>query len=70
VARHSIISLDDAQTGKPVRMASPAGRFSGFKGEVRSLGPLLGEHTDAVLTRLLNYSAAQIQSLRNKGAIK
>jgi crotonobetainyl-CoA:carnitine CoA-transferase CaiB-like acyl-CoA transferase len=70
IARKSIISLDDAQTGKPVRMASPAGRFSGFKGEVRHLGPQLGEHTEAVLTELLNYSPSQIEALRKTGVIK
>lgn len=70
LARGSIISLDDAETGKPVRMASPAGRFSGFKGEVRSLGPLLGEHTDAVLGNLLHYTPEQIDALRKKGTIR
>ncbi len=70
IARKSVISLDDAETGKPVRMASPAGRFSGFKGEVRNLGPLLGEHTDTVLTELLNYSPEQIEALRKHGVIK
>ena len=70
IARKSIISLDDAETGKPVRMASPAGRFSGFKGEVRHLGPLLGEHTDAVLTKLLNYSPSRIEALREQGVIR
>ncbi len=70
IARKSIISLHDAETGKPVRMASPAGRFSGFKGEVRNLGPLLGEHTEAVLTEWLSYSLAQIEGLRAKGVVK
>jgi crotonobetainyl-CoA:carnitine CoA-transferase CaiB-like acyl-CoA transferase len=70
IARKSIISLDDAETGKQVRMASPAGRFSGFNGEVRSLGPKLGEHTDHVLRDLLNYSPSEIEDLRKKSVIK
>jgi crotonobetainyl-CoA:carnitine CoA-transferase CaiB-like acyl-CoA transferase len=70
IARKSIIALDDAETGKPVRMASPAGRFSGFKGEVRNLGPLLGEHTEAVLAELLSYSPVQIEALRAEGVVK
>jgi crotonobetainyl-CoA:carnitine CoA-transferase CaiB-like acyl-CoA transferase len=70
IARKSIISLDDPQTGKPIRMAAPAGRFSGFEGEVRSLGPQVGEHTDAVLNKLLNYSPSQIEALRKQGVIK
>ncbi|WP_454739316.1 CaiB/BaiF CoA transferase family protein [Cupriavidus necator] len=70
IARGSIITLDDPETGKPIRMASPAGRFSGFKGEVRSVGPKVGEHTDSVLSGLLGLPPAQINALRDKGVIK
>jgi crotonobetainyl-CoA:carnitine CoA-transferase CaiB-like acyl-CoA transferase len=70
IARKSIISVDEPETGKPLRMASPAGRFSGFKGEVRHVGPLLGEHTDTVLNELLTYSPAQIEALRKQNIIK
>jgi crotonobetainyl-CoA:carnitine CoA-transferase CaiB-like acyl-CoA transferase len=70
IARESIITVDEPETGKPIRMASPAGRFSGFQGQVRHVGPLLGEHTDAVLGGLLHYSPSQIAALRDKGVIK
>lgn len=69
-ARGSIITLDDPETGKPVRMASPAGRFSGFDGEVRHLGPALGEHTDEVLRDLLGLDDSARADLRGKGAIR
>jgi crotonobetainyl-CoA:carnitine CoA-transferase CaiB-like acyl-CoA transferase len=69
-ARGSIIQLDDPETGKPVRMASPSGRFSGFQGKVRHLGPPIGEHTDAVLADLLGYTPDQIDKLRQKGVIR
>lgn len=69
IARESIITVDEPETGKPIRMASPAGRFSGFKGSVRHVGPLLGEHTDAVLGGLLKYTPEQIASLRQKGVL-
>jgi crotonobetainyl-CoA:carnitine CoA-transferase CaiB-like acyl-CoA transferase len=68
-ARESIITVDEPESGKPIRMAAPAGRFSGFKGTVRHVGPLLGEHTDAVLTALLHYTPEQIDALRQKGVI-
>ena len=68
-ARGSIISVPDAETGRPVAMASPAGRFSGFTAEVRSAGPQIGEHTDEVLSELLGHSAEQIQKLRDNGAV-
>ena len=69
IARESIITVEESETGKPIRMASPAGRFSGFKGSVRHVGPLLGEHNDAVLGGLLNYSSEEIAELRRKGII-
>ena len=70
IARGSIITVDDPETGKPIRMASPAGRFSGFKGEVRSLGPTVGQHTDSVLSNLLHYSPEHIAALRDKGIVR
>jgi crotonobetainyl-CoA:carnitine CoA-transferase CaiB-like acyl-CoA transferase len=69
-ARGSIITRHDPETGKDVRMASPSGRFSGFKGEVRTLGPTVGEHTDSVLSSLLRYSPAKLEALRAHGIIK
>jgi crotonobetainyl-CoA:carnitine CoA-transferase CaiB-like acyl-CoA transferase len=69
-ARGSIITLDDPETGKAVRMASPAGRFSGFEGKVRHLGPQVGEHTDSVLGNLLGYEPARIDALRKKGVVR
>jgi crotonobetainyl-CoA:carnitine CoA-transferase CaiB-like acyl-CoA transferase len=68
-ARGSIITRHDPETGKDVRMASPSGRFSGFKGEVRSLGPTVGEHTTSVLSSLLHYSPAKLEALRAHGVI-
>lgn len=70
IARGSIITVDEPESGKPLRMASPAGRFSGFKAEVRHVGPMLGEHTDKVLHDMLHYTPEQIQALREKHVIK
>lgn len=69
IARESIITVDEPESGKPIRMASPAGRFSGFKGTVRHVGPLLGQHTDAILSGLLGYSPQQIAGFRERGVI-
>jgi crotonobetainyl-CoA:carnitine CoA-transferase CaiB-like acyl-CoA transferase len=68
-ARGSIITLEDEETGKPVRMASSAGRFSGFTGQVHHLGPRLGEHTDEVLGEMLGMSDERIREFRDKGVI-
>jgi crotonobetainyl-CoA:carnitine CoA-transferase CaiB-like acyl-CoA transferase len=44
-------------------------QFSGTPVEYRHAAPLLGQHTDEVLRDELHYSAAEIQSLRDSGAI-
>lgn len=69
-ARGSIITRDDPETGKPVRMASPAGRFSGFEGEVRTLGPTVGQHTETILADLLNYSPEEIEAMRQRSVVR
>jgi crotonobetainyl-CoA:carnitine CoA-transferase CaiB-like acyl-CoA transferase len=48
-------------TGNPMRMS--AGRTR------HAPPPLLGEHTDEVLAHLLDYPAAEIQRLREAGAV-
>ncbi|HEY6395672.1 MAG TPA: CoA transferase [Candidatus Binataceae bacterium] len=44
-------------------------RMSGTPTEVRAPAPLLGQHTDEILTGLLGYSAAEVEELRRKGAL-
>ena len=44
-------------------------QLSETPGEIKWLGPALGEHTDAVLHELLGLDAAQIESLRADGII-
>lgn len=68
-ARRSIVSIEDGDVGRPVRMAAPAGRFSGFDAEIRSLGPRIGAHTEEVLSELLGYTPEQIAALRKSQAI-
>ena len=40
-----------------------------WPGRIASPGPLLGEHTEAVLTEILRLDAAAIVALRAEGAI-
>jgi crotonobetainyl-CoA:carnitine CoA-transferase CaiB-like acyl-CoA transferase len=49
-------------TGIPVK-------YSETPGAIRLPPPLLGEHTDEVLTEVLDYSAGQIEELRTQEAI-
>ncbi len=62
-----IIESEHPQAGR-MRQARPAARFDGTPAELRSPAPLLGEHTDAVLTEL-GVSLEQLAALRSAGAV-
>ena len=44
-------------------------KLSDTPGQVRWVGPELGEHTDAVLTEVLGMSAGDIAKLRDLGVV-
>jgi crotonobetainyl-CoA:carnitine CoA-transferase CaiB-like acyl-CoA transferase len=67
-ARGVKIELDHAAAGKLPLVGSPM-RFSATPIEYRLAPPLLGEHTDQVLSEMLGLSAHQIAKLRRDGAI-
>ena len=50
------------QTGVPIK-------FSRTQGSVDRHPPLLGEHTDEVLTEVLGFSASEIEALRAGGVV-
>jgi len=67
-ARGVKIELEHAAAGKLPMVASPM-RFSGTPLEYRLAPPLLGAHTDEILTRFLNMNPSEIAQLRAKGVI-
>ena len=66
-ARGSLVEVEHKRLGK-VRIAGPAARLSETPAAVRSASPLMGEHTEEVLTEMLSLSPAQIAELRAAGA--
>ncbi len=54
--------------GTPVSMPGIAPKLSVTPGAMRSLGPELGQHTDAVLAGL-GYSEAEVADLRERGIV-
>jgi formyl-CoA transferase len=56
-------------TAGPIRLAGFPYKMSDTPAEVRRPPPLLGQHTDEVLTELLDYSAGEVAVLREGGAI-
>jgi formyl-CoA transferase len=67
-ARKAIVRLLHHRLGEfPMQNVAP--RLSGTPGEVRSLGPELGEHNDAVYSHLLGLSADHRRELLTAGVI-
>ncbi len=67
--REMIVEYDHPDVGK-VRLPGNPIKMSDVPGVISRPAPRLGEHTDAVLSRLLSLTAEQIASLRQQGAIK
>jgi formyl-CoA transferase len=67
-ARDMIVRLA-AGFAADVPMTGVVPRFSRTPGEIRSAGPALGEHTDAVLRELAGYSEAEVADLRDGGVV-
>jgi len=65
--RRMLIEMEHPEVGK-VKQTGIAIKLSDTPGEVRSLPPLLGEHTDEVLGGL-GYTEEQIQKLRRSAVI-
>ena len=59
----SIVEVDEELRGKYLTVGSPI-KFSDFKPNITG-APLLGEHTEEVLTRM-GYTANQVADMRNK----
>jgi formyl-CoA transferase len=60
-ASGTVVEVDEELRGKYLTVGSPI-KFSGFTPNITG-APLLGEHTDEVLTKL-GYSADQIAKMR------
>ena len=67
-ARGAIVSVTHPTAGV-MRMVAPPIRLHGTPAEVSGPAPLLGEHTDEILSKLLGYSDEAIAGLRAAGAV-
>jgi len=67
-ARGMLVECEHPVAGK-VKLVGPAVKLSETPGSVRSPAPTLGQHTDVVLREILNMDTAEIDALREAGAI-
>jgi crotonobetainyl-CoA:carnitine CoA-transferase CaiB-like acyl-CoA transferase len=66
--REMIVEYDHPQVGK-VRLPGNPIKMSDLSGTISRPAPMLGEHTDNILKKLLRLSADQIAHLRESGAV-
>jgi formyl-CoA transferase len=67
-ARQMVMEADHPTAGR-VRMTGFPYKFSATPAELHAPPPMLGQHTEEILTTLLNYSSEDVSALRDKGAI-
>ena len=67
-ARGAIVTLTHPTAG-PMRMVGPPIRLHGTPAEAVVPAPLLGEHTDEILRKLLGHSTEEIARLRADGVV-
>ncbi len=67
-ARDMVVPLEHAKAG-PIRVTGVPIKLSDTPGEVVTPPPILGEHTTDVLADWLQVSSAEVESLRQDGAI-
>ena len=68
LARDMRVSMPHPTAGEVQLVGSPL-KLSATPVEFRLPPPLLGEHTDEVLTSLLGYSAQEVARLRANGVV-
>jgi len=67
-ARENLLHFDHPELGEIV-VPNVFPKLSATPGHVSSLGPALGQHTDALLETLLGLHPTEIKALRDKGVI-
>lgn len=68
LARNMVVEIDSPHTGKLKDVGNPI-KMSGVDAPVYNPPPLLGEHSDVVLSGMLGFSKEEIEKLREKKVI-
>ncbi|HVH83384.1 MAG TPA: CoA transferase, partial [Steroidobacteraceae bacterium] len=67
--RRMVVEMDHPLGGRPVRLIANPIKMSATRPEYRYAPPILGQHTDEVLSEVLGLRAKEIARLREKGVI-
>lgn len=68
LAREMVVEVEHVEAGKVV-VPGVVVKLSATPGQVREAPPVVGQHTDEVLTKLLGMSPEEIEMLRIEGAV-
>lgn len=68
-ARRNLVAIDDEPTGESMIVPAPVPLLSETPGSIRSLGPMLGQHTEEVLRDLLGTTDDELTRLKAEGVI-
>jgi formyl-CoA transferase len=63
----TVVEVDHPTRGKYLSVGNPI-KLSDSKSEVKR-SPLLGEHTDEILSKVLGYSAKDLNEIKGSGAV-
>jgi CoA:oxalate CoA-transferase len=66
--RNMLVEIDQPRVGKMRIVGSPI-RLSETPGEVYAPAPLLGQHSEEILEKILGYQKEEIESLKEENAI-
>lgn len=68
-ARGDFVEYEDQTLGRPIKALGIIPKFSKTPGQIWRGAPALGQDTEAILTTILGYTAAEIAELRQKKII-
>jgi succinate--hydroxymethylglutarate CoA-transferase len=69
LARGMVKEMEHEWCG-PIKMVNTPVKYSESKPSIRSVPPMLGQHTDEVLRGVLGLSESDIEKLKDEGAVK
>lgn len=68
-ARKMVVEMNHETCG-PIKMVNTPVKFSGTQPSIRSVPPMLGQHTDEVLEEHLGLSKSDISALKEQGVVR
>lgn len=68
-ARDMVVEMNHEACG-PIKLVNTPVKFSDTQPSIRSAPPMLGQHTDEVLTEYLGLDESEILALKEQGAVR